>query len=105
MNNFSCSMCGSNSVEKDGGLCASCKFAENEGPFVVRTETRTVEVRTETESRDTGEVDETGDPIYADYNITYSRDDVYNIFNDGSEELASEGAEYVSGEGWGAAGE
>jgi hypothetical protein len=79
--------------------------------IIIDTETRTVELNTVVSSEDTGELtpieyDEEGNPIgggeaiYADYFTTYSRDDVWNIFDDGSEELVSEGDEYVSAEGF-----
>ncbi len=79
--------------------------------IIIDTETRTVELNTVVSSEDTGELtpieyDEEGNPIgggeaiYADYFTTYSRDDIWNIFDDGSEELVSEGDEYISAEGF-----
>lgn len=69
-------------------------------PTVVDTEVRTVEIRTEIESRDTGEVDGDGNPVFADYRIDYSRDDVWDLLSDGSDEVDREGSEYISSEGW-----
>ncbi len=65
-----------------------------EAPTVIDTEIRTVETRTVTEQRDSG------GGVLADYFVKYSRDDTWNILSDGSDEIAFEGLEYVSSEGW-----
>lgn len=83
-----------------GEPCDSCKEVLGfNSPVKTGEKTVTVFIRREVEMRGTGEWDG-GVEIEADYYTDYSRDDIYDVFDDGTEALISSGDEYVSDEGW-----